>query len=181
MKDEVHAAIIGSVAALVTVVVGAVAGDYFQSGSERSRADLADLRLVLDDTARHVALGTRAVEIVRDRCFEAFDDGTPQVGGARMPSTVASERLHKAIADSRLPLLDVRVDRERLGIRLRNPELLGRYERLDRALADATSACRGETLPADTKGTTKGRLDQVDNLTKSYYNVVVDHAGTRLP
>ncbi len=146
----------------------------------RLQADLADLRLVLDGTARHLARATRAVDVLRDRCDTAVKENVAPSGGPAATGSPVYTAWQQAVDRSYDDIFALRVDRERLRIRLERLELFRLFAALERRFKIAREPCVRGRLKANASVVTDDELKRVRRLTTSYFKAVVATAGTQI-
>jgi hypothetical protein len=150
------------------------------TAAARKQADLSDLRSVLDDTARHIARATRDLDVLHDRCFTAVQEHVADIGGTLRQTDPVYQRWQAQLVPVYRDSLELRVDRERLRIRLRAPKLLGLYASLEDMITKAREPCAKGELALQAPGRTQIRLSIVRNRTTRYFDEVVRSAGTLL-
>lgn len=205
VSKEVKAALIGA----VVVVVGVLLGAYFNSQlvakqfddqsdqlgrerqadredavaaarKERLRLDLADLREVLDDTAEHLARATRSVDVLRDRCTTAVREGVAPEVGVIQSASATWQDWQRAVDNSYREVFELRVDRERLRVRVSELELFKRFDELELLLRESRNPCVQRRLVPEAAGAVDDRLKEVRRCTTRYYKEVEATAGTQI-
>lgn len=190
-RATIVGALIGAAAVVIVGILGALIASSSDARNERdvarraakdarAQADLSDLRVVLDDTARHIARATRNLDVLRDRCFTAIREGVAVRGRPAKPSSLAYKRWQTDLLKTYRDSLDLRVDRERLRIRLRNPRILALYVGVEDILGKARQPCARARLRADAPAVNQRRLDLARRRTTRYFAEVVKSAGTQL-
>jgi hypothetical protein len=152
-----------------------------QTEDTRREGDLGDLRRVLDATATHLALATRSMDTLHDRCYTAVHEGVAVPGRIRQTSSAAYRRWQHDLLQSYLRRDEVRVDRERLRIRLRQPQLLKLYSRVEDDLSSAQAPCASAYLAPNAYSRLETHLTVARRDTTAYFSEVVRSAGTQLP
>src|SRR5207253_1708770 len=132
-----------------------------------------DVRRVLDATATHLARATRSIDILRDRCAAAIDARVADRGSPIRSDSPVHREWRRAVDQSYPQLENLRVDRERLRIRLRTPQLLAMFQRVESAARVAREPCVSARLGRKAAARTEWRLQALRNLTSAYYLEVV--------
>ena len=208
-RATVIGAAIGAIAVIVVGVVGALIASAASARSERDQAqreraqaqrntraaidlaamsarqarqqaDLDDLRTVLDNTARHIALATRHADILGDRCYTAVHERVAVPGQPALTSSLAYQRWRREVRVAYVDSLKLRVDRERLRIRLRNDKILPLYVALEDALRKAREPCVAGRLKSNAPTLNSYRVNLARARTTRYFTVVAESAGTQL-
>lgn len=193
-RHERQRAVLAAVVALVGAgcgVIGVVVGSkldatsarqqvMLEAANTRQQADLLDVRRVLDDTAVHLATAQRALDVLRDRCLTAVEEEVAEPGQPLDSAADAYKAWRRDAAKSRPALEALRLDRERLRIRLVSLAIPQLFQRLEASMLSTRTPCVAGRLKRNAPRVMSKRLANVRRLTTQYFAAVAESAGTRL-
>jgi hypothetical protein len=198
VSPDVKVALIGATVVIIGVVLGAflnsqLVADQFDrqrdadredavaaNREERLRLDLSDLREVLDDTAEHLARATRSVQLLSDRCESAIGEGVAPAGGVARIGSGTYQDWRRAVDNSYREIFELRVDRERLRVRVSELKLFEQFDEIERLLGDSRDPCVQSLIVEEANEVVDDRLKEVRRRTTEYFKEVETTAGTQI-